>query len=181
VVYTKTVTRTITKTRTIGGPADVVDDPTSPVVGLPSPTTRDAVTPRTPPPPGSPLHARAPPADLRSTPGRVRGTGPTHVPCSSAPRNVYYIPHPDEIMPPETQARRPEYFVITRGEEVGVFGNWYDDLSPVNNSPVLTFILPGSIPEHGQARYKVHCSRNAAPSTRRLLCTKKASTRILSR
>ena len=103
--------------------------PAGPVVDLPSPTARGFVTPRTPPPPGSPLRTRACPAGLRSTPGRARAAGSTQVPCSSAPCNVYYIPHPDEIMPPETHARRPKYFVITRGEEVGVFGNWYDDLS----------------------------------------------------
>jgi len=69
------------------------------------------------------------------TPGRVRATAEApavadpriaaEAPATADPTPFYYIPHPSELAIPATRTGRAKYYVVIRGEEVGIWGDWY--------------------------------------------------------
>jgi hypothetical protein len=62
------------------------------------------------------------PAQALRTPTHVHVTVEDLV--STMPAPFYYIPHPSELPIPTPCAGCNKYYVVTQGEEVGVWGNW---------------------------------------------------------
>ncbi|EDR11740.1 uncharacterized protein LACBIDRAFT_323896 [Laccaria bicolor S238N-H82] len=99
-------------------------------VRLPTPSPAQPSTPKRAPV-AEPLITQESPR-ARTTHGSVAEPQATQVTANDKP--IYYIPHPDEFI-----ARRASFphttYVITKGEEVGLFSAWHDAAIRVQNIP----------------------------------------------
>ncbi|KAG1885330.1 uncharacterized protein F5891DRAFT_1201894 [Suillus fuscotomentosus] len=82
------------------------------------------------PPPSTPPTSTITPADSFQPSESPSGSPLTHSPADSTPPidtvpYDSYIPHPDELHPP-SGVKIHGYYVVTIGQEVGIFFNWLD-------------------------------------------------------
>jgi hypothetical protein len=101
------------------GPARVPAAPATP-----QRSARIPASPRTPARTPTNNSNVAPPASAQvpRTPVHARAVA---VPTAATPGPFYYIPHPAELEVPTPRTRRGKYYLVTRGEEVGIWGDWY--------------------------------------------------------